>query len=212
MRCLLYARVSTLDKGQNPQVQINELRQFCTLRGWKISEEVSDNGYSGGTDQRPGLKRLLCLARSREIDIVVCTKLDRMARSLKHLVSLLDEFNSLGVIFVSVRDQIDLSTASGRLMVHIIGAFSEFERSLIRERTMAGLAFAKSKGKQLGRPKCRNDEAILKLRQLGMTYSQIQKELNTSRPAIGRAIREAGTKTPKNLPKKSQSNQGGSDE
>lgn len=211
MRSLLYSRVSTLDKGQNPEVQMSELRRFCLSRGWENTNEISDIGYSGGTDQRPGLKKLLILARSRQIDVVICTKLDRMARSLKHLVSLLDEFNSLGIIFISVHDQIDLSTASGRLMVHIIGAFSEFERALIRERTMAGLAFAKSKGTKLGRPKKRDDVAILALRRQGLTYSQIQKKLRISRPAIGRALRESGTKTLKNLFEKSQPNQGEED-
>ncbi len=195
MRAITYSRVSTSHHEQRPEVQVNELRRYCTARGWTVVEEVVDHGYSGGTDQRPGLKRLICLARSRQIDVVIVTKLDRLFRSLRHLVSTLDEFHALGIQFISIGDQIDLSTASGRLMTQILAAFSEFERGLIRDRTIAGLAFAKRNGKRLGRPKKANDSEILKLRSEGLSYSQIQKKLNVSRPAIRRAILSAGTKS-----------------
>jgi DNA invertase Pin-like site-specific DNA recombinase len=194
-KVLTYSRVSTADK-QNPEVQNAELRRFCGARDWKIVEEIIDHGFSGGTDKRPGLQKLMTLIRTRKVDVVVVTKLDRMARSLRHLVSLLDEFQSLNVVFVSIGDQIDLTTASGRLMMHIVGAFSEFERALIRERTVAGLIHARNSGKTLGRPKVRNDDAILKLRAEGLSYSDIQKRLGVSRPAIHRAIKAAGTKSP----------------
>lgn len=187
-KALLYSRVSTNDKGQNPEVQANELRRYCQARGWKIQEEVVDHGFSGGTDQRPGLKRLMAAVRTREVDVVVVTKLDRMARSLKHLISLLDEFQSLGVLFVSVGDQIDLSSASGRLMLHIVAAFAEFERGLIRERTLAGLAFARSKGKQLGRPKQADYEAIRALKRKGLSYSAIQLQMKVSKGSVCRAL------------------------
>ncbi len=212
MKCLLYARVSTLDKGQNPEVQIDELRRFCLARSWMVVEEIIDHGFSGGNDLRPGLKRVMTLARTRKVDIVVVTKLDRLARSLRHLVSVLDDFQTLGILFVSTNDHIDLTTASGRLMLHIVGAFAEFERSLIRERTIAGLIYARSKGKKLGRPKLRDDSAILRFREEGFSYSQIEKKLNVSRPAIGRAIREAGTKSLLRSMEKSHENQGTRDE
>jgi DNA invertase Pin-like site-specific DNA recombinase len=209
LRAATYSRVSTSDKGQNPEVQAAELRRYTAARGWTLAEEIIDHGFSGGTDQRPGLKRLMALIRAREVDVIVVTKLDRFARSLKHLVSALDEFTALGVLFVSVGDQIDLTTASGRLMLHLLAAFAEFERALIRERTLMGLAHAKSCGKVLGRPKTRDDDAILRLRAEGLSYSQIQKRLGISRPAIHRALKSAGTKSPKNLSEKFQSFQEG---
>jgi DNA invertase Pin-like site-specific DNA recombinase len=204
MRAVIYSRVSTSDKNQNPEVQSAELRRFCEARGWELFEEITDHGFSGSTDKRPGLQRLVGLAKARKIDVVLVVKLDRLARSLRHLVSLLDEFASRGVQFVSIRDQIDLTTASGRLMMHLLGAFAEFERSLIRERTMAGLDHARRCGKKLGRPKTRDDAAILRLRQEGLSYTQIQKQLGVSRPSIHRAIVAAtSTKSPPKLGPKS---------
>ncbi len=207
-RVVTYARVSTADK-QSPEAQIAELRRYCAAREWNVIEEIVDHGFSGGTDQRPGLKKLMALIRARRVDVIVVTKLDRFARSLKHLVSALDEFTSLGVLFVSISDQIDLTTASGRLMLHLLAAFAEFERALIRERTMNGLEHARNSGKTLGRPKTRDDDAILKLRAEGLSYSKIQKLLGISRPAIHRAIKSTGTKSPKISDQKNESFQGG---
>lgn len=187
-KALIYSRVSTSDKGQNPEVQCSELRRFVLAREWDLYDSIVDHGFSGGTDKRPGLKWLLELVRSRKVDIVIVTKLDRLARSLRHLVSLLDEFTALGVQFISIKDQIDMTTAGGRLMLHIIGAFAEFERNLIRERTLAGLAYAKSQGKILGRPKMRDDEAINALKLEGLSQSAIQKRLGVSKGAIWRAL------------------------
>ncbi|MBI3555223.1 MAG: recombinase family protein [Deltaproteobacteria bacterium] len=184
-----YARVSTSHHEQKTEVQTEELRRHCAARGWDVIEEVIDHGYSGSNDQRPGLKRLMVLARARRVDIIIVTKLDRLFRSLRHLVTVLDELESLGVKFVSLHDQIDLTTASGRLMLHILAAFSEFERALIRERTLAGLAHARSKGKRLGRPRSRNDEAILSLRAQGMSYTAIQQRLGCERSAVYRALK-----------------------
>lgn len=162
VRVLTYSRVST-ERDQDPQAQRTELAQYCQARSWQVIEEIIDHGYSSGTDNRPGLKRLLTLVRARKVDVVIVTKLDRIARSLKHLVGMLDELQELGIQFVSIHDQIDLTTASGRLMVHVIAAFSEFERALIRERTTLGLAYARSQGKQLGRPMRRDNEAVIAL-------------------------------------------------
>jgi DNA invertase Pin-like site-specific DNA recombinase len=189
MRAVSYSRVSTGDKGQNPEIQAASLRQYCAARNWTLVEEVVDHGFSGSTEHRPGLRKLMELVRKRDVDIVVVTKLDRFARSLKHLVATLDEITSLGVLFVSVGDQIDLTTASGRLMLHLLAAFAEFERGLIRERTIAGLAYARSQGQALGRPRTRNDEGILALRLKGWTYTQIHLELGCDRSAIYRALK-----------------------
>jgi DNA invertase Pin-like site-specific DNA recombinase len=120
-------------------------------RGWEIVGEYVDHA-SGSQESRPELKRLASDANQRKFDAVVVWKLDRYARSLKHLVNALAEFEALGIAFVSLRDNLDLSTPSGRLMCQIIGAMAEFERALIVERVKAGLRHAQAKGRKLGRP------------------------------------------------------------
>lgn len=137
----------------------------------------------------------MALVRSRKVDIVVVTKLDRFARSLKHLVGMLEEFKDLNSRFVSLNDQIDMTTASGRLMLHIIAAFAEFELALVRERTMAGLAYARSQGKKLGRPPLHDRQAILSLRSGGMSYREIARTLNCSVSSVTDALRAGVRKT-----------------
>jgi DNA invertase Pin-like site-specific DNA recombinase len=193
-RVLTYSRVSTNHHEQKPENQVNEMRGYCAARGWFIAEEVIDHGFSGGTDNRPGLKRLLFLARGRLIDVVIVTKLDRMARSLKHLVGMLDEFSAVNIQFISIGDQIDLGTASGRLMLHIIGAFGEFERGLIRERTLVGLAHAKARGQTLGRPRMRDDRKVLLLRAQGLSLRRIAATLEVSLGSVQRSINSQKTK------------------
>lgn len=195
MKALVYARVSTSHHNQNPQVQIEELRRSCESRGWVISNEIIDHGYSGSTDNRPGLKRLMALVRAKEIDVVVVVKMDRLFRSLKHLVSTLEEFEKIGVKFVALKDNVDYSTPSGRFFVQILGSLGEFERSLLRERTMMGLEHARSKGKKFGRPRIHDDAVILKLHKEGMSYRQIQKTTGAPMGTISRAIKSAH-KTP----------------
>jgi len=151
LRCAFYVRVSTNNGQQNPEVQLNDMRPFAESREWSLVGEYVDH-CTGSKESRPELNRLLADARQRKFDVIVVWKLDRFARSLKHLVTALAEFESLGVQFVSLKDNLDLTTASGRLMFQIIGAMSEFERSLIQERVRAGLRNARAKGKRLGRP------------------------------------------------------------
>jgi DNA invertase Pin-like site-specific DNA recombinase len=150
-RVALYARCSTLDKGQDPELQLVPLREYCQRRGFTIAGEYVDNGISGTKNHRPQLDRLMDAARKRQIDLVVVWKLDRFGRSLKQLVNALEELSSLGIGFISYQDNLDLTTPQGRLMFHIIGAMAEFERELIRERVKAGLENARRKGKRLGR-------------------------------------------------------------
>jgi DNA invertase Pin-like site-specific DNA recombinase len=150
-RAAIYARCSTHDKGQDPELQLVPLREYCERRGFSIAGEFIDNGVSGKQERRPQLDRVIQAARKRQIDVVIVWKLDRFGRSLKHLVTALDELNNLGVTFISYQDNLDLSTAQGRLMFHIIGALAEFERELIGERVRAGLDNARRKGKRLGR-------------------------------------------------------------
>ena len=145
----LYARVSTLD--QEPENQLAELRRYVDARSWPAAEYV-DHGVSGAKDRRPALDRLLRDARRRRFDVLVCWRLDRLGRSLKHLVTLLDELQALGVGFVSLGEGIDLSTPAGKLQLHILAALAEFERARIAERVRAGLARARRQGTTLGRP------------------------------------------------------------
>ena len=150
MKAALYARVSTLD--QNPDNQLVEIRRYAAARGWETSEYV-DHGVSGSEDRRRALDALVQDVRRRRVDVVVCWRLDRLGRGLRHLVALLDEMHSLGVAFVSLNEGIDCTTPAGRLQLHILAALAEFERARIAERVRAGLARARASGTRLGRPK-----------------------------------------------------------
>jgi DNA invertase Pin-like site-specific DNA recombinase len=133
------------------------LREYAAKRGWQIAGEFVDVGVSGSKDTRPQLDTMMRLAKARKIDVIVVWKLDRFSRSLRHLVDSLEELKAVRCAFVSLRDNLDLSTPAGRMMFHVIGAMAEFEHELIRERVRAGLAHARNKGKKLGRPKIRRD-------------------------------------------------------
>ena len=177
-RVALYARVSTNGHGQDPEMQLRELREYADRRGWSAVEEYIDRGVSGAKASRPALNRLTADAQRRKIDTVLVWKLDRFGRSLRHLVNAIAELEVLGVAFVSLRDNLDLTTPSGRLMFQIIGAMAEFERSLIQERVRAGLRNAKAKGKKLGRPRVYVDESKIEaLRGSGASWREIAKQL-----------------------------------
>lgn len=190
-RALIYARVSTLQGDQKPEVQLHELRLFCRARGWEITEEIVDHGYSGASEKRPGLRQLKALVRQRKVDVVIVSKLDRLFRSLQHIISSLQEFDDLGVDFISLHDQIDLTTAAGTLHLHLIAAFSQFELSLISSRTKEGMAYARARGKRIGRPETKDTKRILSLRAKGISYRAIAKELGCSTSAVCRAIAAA---------------------
>jgi DNA invertase Pin-like site-specific DNA recombinase len=150
MHAAIYARVSTFD--QEPENQLAELRRFVEARGWTAAVEYVDRGVSGAKDRRPALDRLVSDAKRRRFDVVVCWRLDRLGRNLKHLITLLEELQALGVAFVSLAEGIDATTPAGKLQMHILGAIAEFERARISERVKAGLQRAKAQGKRLGRP------------------------------------------------------------
>ncbi len=147
LRAAIYARVSTLD--QEPENQLAELRRYVQARGWS-AHEYTDKGVSGAKDRRPALDTLVADARRRKLDVLVCWRLDRLGRNLRHLVTLLDELHSLGVAFVSLGEGIDCTTPAGRLQLHILAALAEFERCRIAERVRAGLARARASGRRLG--------------------------------------------------------------
>jgi DNA invertase Pin-like site-specific DNA recombinase len=180
MRVGLYARVST-SNGQSPEMQLGELREYASRRRWEVFNEYVDHGISGSKESRPELNRLMSDAHQRKVDAVLVWKVDRFGRSLKHLVNALADLDSYGVAFVSLRDNLDLSTPSGRLMFQIIGAMAEFERSLIQERVRAGLHNAKLKGEILGRPRrIVSGDEMKRLREQGMSFREIAKAVGAS--------------------------------
>ena len=192
----IYARVSTLDKGQDVNLQLNDLRTYATARGWKVYREYIDNGESGSKEQRPALNQLMDDARKRRIDTIFVWRLDRFGRSLKHLIVSLDELKTLGVGFVSFKESLDFTTAPGRLMFHLLGAFSEFERELIRERVVAGIQNAKSKGKRIGRPPLDLElrRKITDLRDKGMSFGNIGKTLGLSKGTVYKTLLNSSRK------------------
>jgi DNA invertase Pin-like site-specific DNA recombinase len=188
MRAAIYARVSTAD--QSTQMQVSTLRDFIERRGWKLVGEYVDEGVSGTKDRRPALDRLMADAKQRRFDAVLVWKLDRFARSLRHLVNALAELEALGVAFVSLKDNVDLSTPSGRLMVQIIGAMAEFERSLIAERVRAGLQNARRRGKRLGRRRAWvNVQEVAEMASRGLSGRAIAKVAGVSEATVRRTLR-----------------------
>ena len=189
-RVAIYARVSTVNHGQDVSLQTRDLEQFAQARAWCLVDSYIDVGISGTKDKRPELNRLMSDAHKRRFDVVLVWKLDRFGRSLRHLVNALAEFESLGIAFVSLSDNLDLSTASGRLMFNIIGAMAEFERALIQERVRAGLRNARAKGKRLGRPSKNVDAAtVARLRGEGASWRAISAQLGVGIATVHRAAR-----------------------
>jgi DNA invertase Pin-like site-specific DNA recombinase len=162
-------------------VQLRELREYCQRRSWEISQEYVDVGVSGGKEKRPELDKLLHDAHRRYFDAVVVWRFDRFARSVSHLLKALENFRSLGIEFVSLSEQVDTSTPTGKMIFTVLGAVAELERSLIVERVRAGLRNAKAKGKKLGRPrKVNTPEVISRLRSDGATWRAIGAALGVS--------------------------------
>lgn len=182
MRAAVYARVSTSD--QTAENQLIELRQYAAARGWAIREYV-DAGVSGAKDRRPALDQLVADARRRRFDVVLVWRLDRLGRSISHLVALLDELQAIGVGFVSLGEGIDLGTPAGRLQFHILAALAEFERARIQERVHAGLARARAEGRRIGRPSERVPTD--KLRAVaGLSLREGARRLSVSRSTLQR--------------------------
>lgn len=146
----VYARVSTQD--QTAENQLLELRHYVEARGWTATEYV-DAGVSGAKDRRPALDQLTVDVRRHKVNAVVCWRLDRLGRNLRHLVLLLDEWQNRGIAFVTLGEGIDTTTAAGRLVAGVLASIAEFERARIQERVRAGLARARSHGTRLGRPR-----------------------------------------------------------
>ena len=182
----LYARVSTRD--QSTAAQLDDLRSWAAREGLDAREFI-DEGESGAKASRPALERLLAAVRRREVGIVACTKLDRLARSLRQLVDVAAELDARGVDLVVLDQRLDTGTPGGRLTFHVLGAVAEFERDLIAERTRAGIAAARRRGKRIGRPRSHVPEGRAReLHAAGVSVSKIARDLGCSRTAVRRRL------------------------
>jgi DNA invertase Pin-like site-specific DNA recombinase len=187
-RAALYLRVSTLD--QNPETQVHDLRQLASQRGFQIVAEFTDR-ISGTKARRPGLDQLMTGARRGQFDTVLVWASDRIARSVKHFLDVLDELNRLNVEFVSFREQIDTGGPLGRAIVVIIGAIAELERNLIVERVRAGMRRARLEGRHIGRtPLVLDHQAIRRDRERGRSLRQIAKAHQVSTATVQRVLKQ----------------------
>jgi DNA invertase Pin-like site-specific DNA recombinase len=190
MRAALYARVST--DGQSTENQLRELRQVAKRSGWKIVGKYVDHGISGakGRDERPAFDELLTASTRREFDIVMAWSVDRLGRSLQHLVGFLSELQAKRVGLYLHQQSIDTTTPAGKAMFQMLGVFAEFERSMIQERVRAGLERAKANGTKLGRPRVEKkiERAIMSRRRKGTGIRRIASDLGIGVSVVQRVV------------------------
>jgi DNA invertase Pin-like site-specific DNA recombinase len=193
IKAALYARVSTVNHGQDPEVQLHPLRKVAEQRGWRVIVECVDVGVSGAKESRPELDKLLDLVRGGHVQVVAVHRFDRLARSVRHLLSFLDECRMNGVDFISVSESVDTTTPVGKMVFTFLGAVAEFERSLIVERVRAGVNRAKASGKHCGRPRrdldLRGTAALL---EAGHGLRETASMLGLPRSTLRRRLSEAG--------------------
>jgi DNA invertase Pin-like site-specific DNA recombinase len=188
VKVAIYARVSTSNAGQSVEMQLRDLRDLARRRGFDVFREYCDQA-SGARDSRPALDAMLTDARQGKFGAILIWKLDRLGRSLSHLVRLLENFEAWGVELISFGEGLDFSTATGKLLYQIISAFAEFERDCIRERVRAGLRNAAAKGKKLGRPRLPVDAStIALLRTQGQSWAAISSSLGIGKGTVQRAF------------------------
>jgi DNA invertase Pin-like site-specific DNA recombinase len=192
-RVAIYGRVSTINHGQDVSMQTRDLEQFAQARSWRLVDSYLDLGISGSKDKRPQLDRLMADAHKRRFDIVIVWRFDRFARSVSHLLRALETFNALGIAFVSLSENVDTTTPTGKMIFTVLGAVAELERSLIVERVRAGLRNARAKGKTLGRPRLVVDVASVgRLRAQGRSIREIADELGYSRSLVHKTLANRG--------------------
>jgi DNA invertase Pin-like site-specific DNA recombinase len=188
-RAALYCRVSTVD--QHPETQLLDLRQFAVQRGFQIVETYTDHGVSGTKARRPALDKMMEDARRHRFDVLIVWSCDRLARSTKHLLQLLDEMNGFGIQFLSQREAIDTDGALGRAIIVIVSAIAELERSLIVERVWAGMRRAKLEGRRIGRaPLQVNRALLLRDRERGLSLNQLAGTHRISKASVCRVLKE----------------------
>jgi len=192
-KAAIYARVSTPD--QHLENQILDLRKLAAQRGFEVVHEYCDRGISGSKTKRPGLDAMMADARRGEFSVVLVAAFDRIARSTKNFLEIVDELNALGIEFVSAREAIDTSGPMGRMFITMIGSIAELERSLIVERIKAGMRRAKLEGQRLGRaPLDIDHDALVRDRLAGMSLTEVAKKYRVSRASVVRFVREANTR------------------
>src|SRR5215471_10481179 len=188
-RAALYMRISTKGHHQTTETQAHALREYAAHRGLTIVAEYADEGISGAKGSRPSLDKLMRDARGRKFDLVIVARFDRFARSVSHLLRALEEFEHLGIDFVSLSESIDTSTPVGKMIFTVLGAVAELERNLIKERVHMGLHRARKQGKQLGRPRVDVDPRLVAgLRARGRSWNEIAQELNIGKGTAQRAF------------------------
>jgi DNA invertase Pin-like site-specific DNA recombinase len=189
-RAAIYARVSTGD--QHLETQLLDLREMAKQRGYEVAHEYTDV-ISGARAKRPCLDQLLADARRHRFDIVLVAAFDRVARSVRHFLEVLDELAHLGIEFVSLRENIDTGGPLGRAIVVIVGAIAELERSLITERVKAGMRRARLEGRRIGRAPLNIDRvAVVADRLAGMSLTGVAKKYHVSRATVCRLVNESG--------------------
>lgn len=188
MKVALYIRNSTNEERQNPQTQIKPLTERCNREGW--SYKVFQEFASGAKESRPELDRMMIAIRNKEFDSVMVWRLDRLGRSLKHLLQLIEEFKKKKVAFISLTEGFDTSTPQGELFFNIAGSFAQFERRLIQERINAGLERAKAEGKTFGRPKGSKDKKRRRKSGYYMRYMKKRQEDYFAKTGIHKSIDE----------------------
>src|ERR1039458_2624901 len=194
-KAAIYCRVSTAD--QKIESQLYDLRELAAQRGIEVVAEYQDCGISGSKARRPGLDSLMADARRKKFSVVLVSAFDRVARSVRHFLQVIDELESLGVVFVSRREQVDTSGMMGRLFLTLIGSIAELESDLIRERVRAGMRRAKLEGRQIGRARLDiNREQVVQDRRSGLSLTQVAKRHNISRASVCRLMKEANCNSP----------------
>ncbi len=186
MKAALYARVST--SNQDTARQLDDLRSYCNRRGFTVYKEYIDEGISGSKASRPALNELFKGARKRLFDCVVVTEFSRFGRSMKHLVTSLEEFRALKIDFISVGDSVDTTLPTGELIFGVLAALSQYERRIIQDRVKSGLRLAVKNGKKLGRPSKLVKADVFRLRSQGLSLREIANMLGVSKSAVHKTL------------------------
>lgn len=199
MKVALYARVSTA--LQSTDLQTRDLRAYCRIKGWELVAEYVDEDQSGAKESRPELDRLMADARRRHFQAVIVWRFDRFGRSTSHLLKVVEEFQSLGIEFISHQEQIDTTTPQGKLFFTMVAAFAEFERAILRDRIRAGIRAARARGKRLGRPAKPVDvEMAYSFHRAGKSWNWIARRLHVSPRSLRRALPEKPGQNPLPFP------------